>query len=68
MEERRKSSLKPTTVLFFVFAFLCVVAFLIVILVKSCDAEREEDKVIDQLEQISQLPAPATSAHLIYLG
>ena len=50
MEKRRKSSLKLPTVLFFVFAILCVLAFLIVILVKSCDADHEENELIDQVE------------------
>lgn len=49
--QERKSSLSKPVVLFFVFAVLCVVAFLIVILVKSCDADHE-DKILE--EQIQQ--------------
>ena len=50
MEEKRKSTLKPATVLFFVFAALCVIAFLIVILVKSCEADHEENQLIKEIE------------------
>lgn len=62
-ERRRKSSLKPATVAFFVFAFLCVLAFLIVILVKSCQAEHQEDQLLEETEQISQV----MPSHTIYI-
>ena len=38
----RRGGLDKRIVLFFVFAILCVAAFLIVILVKSCEADHEE--------------------------
>ena len=68
MENRRKSSLKTSTVLFFVFAFLCVLAFLIVILVKSCEADHEENELIEQTEQVAYIPVSTTSSHSIMLG
>ena len=46
----RKSSLDKRVILFFVFAVCCVAAFLIVILVKSCDADHEE-KIEEQIQQ-----------------
>lgn len=68
MEERKRSTLRPSTVLFFVFAILCVVAFLIVILVKSCEADHEEDQLLEETEQMSQLPTASNSGHIIFLG
>ena len=55
---------KPV-VLFFVFAFLCVLAFLIVILVKSCDADHEE-KVEEQImqEEVAFIPQSETTQFL----
>ena len=54
-EQRR--GLDKRVVLFFVFAVLCVAAFLIVILVKSCEADHEE-KVDEQqlMEEVTMLP------------
>ena len=46
----RRGGLDKRIVLFFVFAILCVAAFLIVILVKSCEADHEE-KVEQQIIQ-----------------
>lgn len=59
---QKRSSLSKPVVLFFVFAVLCVAAFLIVILVKSCDADHEE-KIIEQ-EEIG-LVIPTTVDHLL---
>lgn len=53
--EKRRSSFKTQYVLFFLFAVACVVAFLIVILVKSCEADHEEDKLLEQEEQITMV-------------
>ena len=46
----RKGGLDKRIVLFFVFAVLCVAAFLVVILVKSCDADHEE-KEYEEIQQ-----------------
>ena len=67
MEKRKRSSLKLPVVLFFVFAFLCVIAFLIVILVKSCEADHEENEFIENTEQVAQLPN-FDSSHCIFLS
>ena len=54
-EERK--GLDKRIVLFFVFAVLCVAAFLIVILVKSCEADHEE-KVEEQImQEVSMIPS-----------
>lgn len=37
---------------FFIFAILCVIAFLIVGLVKTCNADHEEKAEIEQQEQV----------------
>ena len=55
----RKSGLDKRIVLFFVFAVLCVAAFLIVILVKSCDADHEE-KIEEQQIQDEVVMIPQT--------
>lgn len=47
----RKSSLSKPVVLFFIFAVLCVAAFLIVLLVKSCDADHEEKILNEEIQQ-----------------
>ena len=54
----RRGGLDKRIVLFFVFAILCVAAFLIVILVKSCEADHEEkveqEIIQDDLGMIQQ--------------
>ena len=55
----RKSGLDKRIVLFFVFAVLCVAAFLIVILVKSCDADHEE-KEYEEIQQEEVVMVPQT--------
>ena len=57
--KQRGGLLGKPVVLFFVFAVLCVVAFLIVILVKSCDADHEE-KVEEQIMQEDVVLIPQT--------
>ena len=57
--KQRGGVLGKPVVLFFVFAVLCVVAFLIVILVKSCDADNEE-KVEEQIMQEDVVLIPQT--------
>lgn len=47
--KERKSSLDKRIVWFFVFAILCVAAFLIVVLVRTCTTEHEE-KEEEQIE------------------
>lgn len=54
--DERKSTLSKRVVLFFVFAVLCVASFLIVILVKSCDADHEEKEFMEQQETIGMIP------------
>lgn len=57
----RKGGLDKRIVLFFVFAVLCVAAFLIVILVKSCDADHEEKIEEQQLqEEVVMIPQSET--------
>lgn len=58
---QRKGGLDKRIVLFFVFAVACVVAFLIVILVKSCDADHEE-KVDQELLQNEVVMVPQASS------
>lgn len=55
--EKRKGCNKRV-VLFFIFAVLCVAAFLIVGLVKTCNAEHEE-KLENQIQQeeVAMLPS-----------
>lgn len=45
---------------FFVFAILCVAAFLIIGLVKTCNAEHEEDKIENEIEQQEVVMIPQT--------
>lgn len=61
----RKGGLDKRIVLFFVFAVACVAAFLIVILVKSCDADHEENE-IQKMEQqeIGMLPETSNCLQL----
>ena len=59
-ENENRRGLNKNIVLFFVFAILCVAAFLIVLLVKSCDADHEE-KVIDQELQQEDLGMKVSS-------
>ena len=47
----KRGGLDKRIVLFFVFAVMCVAAFLIVILVKSCEADHEEKVEEQQIEQ-----------------
>lgn len=49
--EKRKGCNKRV-VMFFVFAAACVIAFLIVGLVKTCNAEHEEKAEIEQQENV----------------
>lgn len=59
--KQRGGLLGKPVVLFFVFAVLCVAAFLIVILVKSCDADHEEKIEEQQLqEEIGMIPTVET--------
>lgn len=68
MEQRRKSSLKTPTVMFFIFAIACVVAFLIVILVKSCEADHEEDVLLEEnAAPITQIFQP-TESHILTIS
>lgn len=54
--ENRKGCNKRV-LLFFIFAVLCVAAFLIVGLVKTCDAEHEEKEIEEiQQEEVVMLP------------
>lgn len=48
--KEQRQGINKRVLLFFLFAVMCVAAFLIVILVKSCEADHEE-KVEDQLLQ-----------------
>ena len=49
LENRRGCNRR--VVLFFVFAILCVAAFLIIGLVKTCSTEHEEKELEQQIEQ-----------------
>ena len=57
-----RKGLDKRIVLFFVFAVLCVAAFLIVMLVKSCDAYHEEENMDKEMQQeeIVMIPASET--------
>ncbi|MCH5231124.1 MAG: hypothetical protein J1F43_04945 [Muribaculaceae bacterium] len=48
--EKRKGCNK-SVVLFFVFAIICVAAFLIVGLVKTCDADHEDKELEKEIQQ-----------------
>lgn len=52
----RKSTLDKRIVLFFVFAVACIIAFLIVILVKSCDADHEEKEYEEIQQEVVMVP------------
>ena len=47
----RKGGLNKRIVLFFVFAIACIAAFLIVLLVKTCEADHEEKMEEEAIEQ-----------------
>lgn len=49
-EKVNKRGCGSPVVMFFILAAACVIAFLIVLLVKSCDADHEEKKM-EQIEQ-----------------
>lgn len=53
--KERKSSLDKRIVWFFVFAILCVAAFLIVGLVRTCTTEHEEKEEQIELQQTGML-------------
>lgn len=64
--QERKSTLGKPVVLFFIFAVLCVAAFLIVMLVKSCDADHEEDAIEQEIQQEEVVMAnPAESVMML---
>ena len=52
----RKSTLDKRIVLFFVFAVACIIDFLIVILVKSCDADHEEKEYEEIQQEVVMVP------------
>lgn len=52
---QRKGGLSKGVVWFFVFAIACVVAFLIVGLVKTCTADHEEKELEEQIIQQEEL-------------
>ena len=51
-EKRERKGLKSPVMWFFIMAICCVVAFLIVALVKSCDAERADEKAEKDLQEL----------------
>lgn len=59
--EQRKGC-NRRVVMFFIFAILCVAAFLIIGLVKTCNAEHEE-KEIEEIQQEEVVMLPQTSIH-----
>lgn len=50
--ENRKGCNRKGVIWFFIFAIACVAAFLIVGLVRTCTADHEEDKALEQQEQV----------------
>lgn len=64
----RRRTLDKRIVLFFVFAIACVAAFLIVILVKSCDADHEADKEEEVLLENNLGQLPSESQDIIMLA
>lgn len=52
--EKRKGCSRPV-IMFFIFAVAIVIAFLIVGLVKTCNAEHEEDRIEQQIEEENSL-------------
>lgn len=51
-QEKRRKGLKSPITWFFIMAICCVVAFLIVALVKSCDAEHQEKQAEEELQEL----------------
>ena len=49
--QKKKKGLKSPITLFFLFAIACVIAFLIVALVKTCTADHEEEKYENEILQ-----------------
>lgn len=67
-ELQNRKGCNRRVVLFFVFAILCVAAFLIIGLVRTCEADHEDKEIeeIEQQEEVSMLPG--TSDALIQLS
>lgn len=53
-ENSNRRGLSSPVVVFFIFAVLCVAAFLIVMLVKSCEADHAVDELEKANEQIQE--------------
>lgn len=55
---KKRKGLKSPITWFFIMAICCVIAFLIVALVKSCDADHQEHQAEEELQELVESPNP----------
>ncbi|MCH5238814.1 MAG: hypothetical protein J1F38_01185 [Muribaculaceae bacterium] len=61
-EKENKRGCNKRVVLFFVFAILCVAAFLIVGLVKTCKADHEDKELEKEIQQEEVVMLPSNDS------